>query len=292
MSEAGTTELEPTPARIAQGWRSARRARLAALAPRHLATAALLTLCALGLRAILLPPAPAAAPSPPPPRADAPSEDFALQFARAYLAYDAARPGARTRALRPFAAGLPAGAGFTPAAGSRRVQWAEVASDQPALAGGRLVTVAAAVSGETQPLYLAVTVRHRPGSPLALGGYPALVGAPAIAAHPAQPARAAVGDPAVRQVADRVLANYLAADAADLRADLSPGADVTLPTAALTLREVSQLDWVAGPGSGAVLATLTAADPAGNAYTLTYELGIARRERPYVDFIEVVPTAG
>ncbi len=48
--------------------------------------------------------------------------------------------------------------------------------------------------------------------------------------------------------------------------------------------------WVAGPGSGAVLATVTAADSRGATYTLTYELGLAYRERPYVDFIEVIPT--
>ncbi len=56
------------------------------------------------------------------------------------------------------------------------------------------------------------------------------------------------------------------------------------------MRSLDQLAWVAGPGSGAVLATLTASDPGGATYTLAYELGIAYRERPYVDFIEVIPT--
>jgi hypothetical protein len=31
---------------------------------------------------------------------------------------------------------------------------------------------------------------------------------------------------------------------------------------------------------------------AGATYTLAYELGLAYRERPYVDSIAVVPTAG
>ncbi len=45
--------------------------------------------------------------------ADAPSEDFALQFARAYLTYDAAHPGRRDRALAPYlGAALGPGAGF------------------------------------------------------------------------------------------------------------------------------------------------------------------------------------
>jgi hypothetical protein len=52
----------------------------------------------------------------------------------------------------------------------------------------------------------------------------------------------------------------------------------------------AQVDWVDGPGSGAVLATASAEGPEGAAYTLTYELRIAWYERPYVDFIEVVPT--
>jgi hypothetical protein len=88
-----------------------------------------------------------------------------------------------------------------------------------------------------------------------------------------------------------VLRNYLERSAANLEADLAPGASVTLPTLALRLRDVRALEWIAGPGSGAVLATLTATDSHGAAYTLAYELGIAYRERPYVDFIEVVPTA-
>jgi hypothetical protein len=53
---------------------------------------------------------------------------------------------------------------------------------------------------------------------------------------------------------------------------------------------VREIDWVAGPGSNAVLATAIAEDASGDTYTFTYELGIAWRERPYVDFIEVVPT--
>ena len=280
------------PPRVAHGRQSLRRARLAARAPRHLASAALLILCALGLRATFLPAKPAAPPLVPPAAADAPSEDFALQFARAYLAYDAARPGRRQRALAPYLSGqLAAGAGFTPASGSRRVRWAEVASDQPALAGGRLVTVAAAVSGQPAPLYLAVGVRHEPGQPARPARLPGAGRRPGDRRRAPRSPRLAVADPALAEVCERVLRNYLAADAADLRADLSPGADVTLPTLLLRLREVRALDWVAGPGSGAVLATATATDPAANSYTLTYELGIADRGRPYVDFIEVVPTA-
>jgi hypothetical protein len=277
--------------RVESGWRSVRRARHAAALPRYLAIFALALLIASGIRATFF------APHPVPPiqrrraEADAPSRAFALQFARAYLTYDASRPGRRNRALAPFVLGsLGPGAGFEAPAGEQRVRWLEVASDQPALAGGRLLTIAASVSSQAAPLYLAVSVRHAPGQPLELGGYPALVGAPAIAA-PTPIVREAVGDPALTEVVDRVLRNYLSGAARDLRADLSPEAEVTLPTARLRLTELEQLAWLGGPGSGAVLATLSATDPRGATYTLAYELGVTHRERPYVDFIEVVPTA-
>jgi hypothetical protein len=154
-----------------------------------------------------------------------------------------------------------------------------------------VITVAAAVSTQRLPLYLAVTVDHPRGGALQLIGYPALVGAPAIASPPAPPQREPVDEPALSEVLHRVLRNYLAAAAPDLRADLTAEAQITLPTRRLQLQEVSELVWLGAPGSGAVLATVTATDSSGTTYTLAYELGIAYRERPYVDFIEVVPTA-
>jgi hypothetical protein len=277
--------------RVQAGWRSVRRARHSAALPRYLAILAFTVLIGSGIRATFLPAEPEAAPSNRDLHADAPSEDFALQFARAYLTFDSSHPGRRNRALAPYLGdGLAPGAGLEPTSGARSVRWAEVASDQPALAGGRVLTIAASVSTQAAPLYLAVTVRHDRGRPLQLGGYPALVGAPAIA-PPDAPARESVEDPELAEVLDRVLRNYLSGAARDLRADLSPQAEVTLPMIRLRLREVEQLAWLAGPDAGAVLATVIASDPSGATYTLSYELGIAHRERPYVDFIEVVPTA-
>jgi hypothetical protein len=273
------------------GWQSVRRVRYSSAAPRYLATAVLFGFFALGVRAAFFPAATPAPAAPVSRGVDAPSEDFALQFARAYLTYDAAHPGARTRALAPFLSDqLASGAGFSPSAGSQEVLWAEVASDQRALAGGRVITVAAQVSSQRLPLYLAVSVRHDPGRPLGLVGYPALVGAPAVETTGAPSTRTAVTEPALQAVVDRVLRNYLDGAAPNLKADLTADAAVTLPTARLHVQSVDQMLWVAGAGSGAVLATVTAADARGNTYTLTYELGIAYRERPYIDFIEVVPT--
>ena len=281
----------PAAARLGLGWESVRRARLTAAAPRYLATAALVVFLALGVRAAFWPAHPAPAPRLAAEGADAPSRDFALQFARAYLTYDAARPGIRARALAPFVPeGLDSGAGFFAASGAQRVLWTQVASDQRALAGGRAITVAAGVSSQRAPIYLAVTVSHERGAPLALVGYPAFVGAPSVDTAPAQPPRSEVEDPAVRTVVERVIRNYLAGSAPNLAADLTAEATVTLPTVALRARSLDQLLWAAGPGSGAVLATLTATDPSGATYTLAYELGIAYRERPYVDFVEVIPT--
>jgi hypothetical protein len=276
---------------VQSGWQSLRRARYCSSAPRYLATVILFGFFALGVRSAVFPAGPAAATAPARAGADAPSEDFALQFARAYLSYDAAHPGRRAEALAPFLSDqLESGAGFTPAGGSQRVLWADVASDQPALAGGRVITIAAEVSSQRLPLYLAVSVSHGVGRPLSLVGYPSLVGAPAVAGRSASPARVAVTEAGVLAVVDRVLRNYLAGAAPNLKADLTADAAVTLPTVRLHVRSVDQTLWVAGAGSGAVLATVTATDPAGNTYTLTYELGISYRERPYVDFIEVVPT--
>jgi hypothetical protein len=288
VSAPSATEAHPG---VEEFRRTIRRSRLLARAPRHLASAALAVLVCLGLRGLLLAPPVTTTQARPIASADAPSEDLALRFTRAYLTYDAADPTARAEALAPYLPGADsAGAGFAADHGSREVLWEDVASDQPALQGGRAITVAAQVSDMSAPIFLAITVRHEPGRPLSVVGYPALVGAPAIDTHPAEPARDAVTDPEVAQVVGRVLRNYLAGSATDLRADLTDDAQVTLPTVSLRVDRVGPIEWVSGPGSGAVLATAVATDEEGATWTLTYELGIAWHERPYVDFIEVVPT--
>jgi Conjugative transposon protein TcpC len=277
--------------RVEELRRGVRRSRLLARWPRHLASLALLVLVALGLRTLLMPPTSPATEARATASTDAPSEDLALHFTRAYLTYDASDPQAREEALAPYLPnGDGAGGGYTASAGSRKVLWEDVASDQRSLQDGRVITVAAQVSGARAALYLAITVRHEPGRPLSMIGYPALVGAPAISTSSDEPPREAVSDPEVSEVVRRVLGNYLAGSAPELRADLTDDAQVTLPTIALRVREVRDIRWISGPGSGAVLATVAAEGPEGDSYTLTYELGIAWHERPYVDFIEVVPT--
>lgn len=269
-----------------------RVAALRAAAPRYLALGVLALLLLLGLRSLFLSPA-ASAPARAAAAADAPSRAFALQFARAYLTYDVERPAARSRALAPFLSdAVDAEAGFFAAGGRQEVIWAEVASDQPALTGGRAITIAAAISTQALPVYLTVTVAHERGGPLSLVGYPAFVGAPAISRDAPSVSHGAVEDEQLAAVVARALRNYLAGSAQNLKADLAPGAAVTLPTLPLQVRSVGRVDWLGRSGARAVLATVEAIDARGASYTLAYELGIAIRDRPYVDFIEVIPTSG
>jgi hypothetical protein len=243
----------------------------------------------LGIRSIVSPPQPASAPLSV--TADAPSRNFALQFARAYLTYDARRPAERNRAL---AALLPTsiaqGAGVFPESGRQQVLWADIASDQPALVGGRVITVAAGVSTQPDPVYLAIPVQHPPEGSVSLAGYPSFVGAPSVDTSASGASYDEVSDPAVEEVVARVLRNYLAGSAQNLKADLSDEAHIALPTVDLHLEAIEQLVWLGGAGSSAVLATLLASDAHKVTYTLTYEVGLAYWERPYVTFISVIPT--
>lgn len=275
---------------IIGGVESVRVARIKALAPRYLALAVALLLMGLGVRSLVAPP------KPPhfsvPATADAPTLDFAQQFARVYLTYDANRPQIRGRELSRFVpVGMDKDVGMFVSSGRQRVLWTQVASDQPAVGGGRVITVAAGITTQVPPVYLAVTVQHPPGEAVSLIGFPSFVGAPLVDRQANPPSYDEVSDAAIAEVVTRVLRNYLAGAAANLKADLTVQASVTLPTIAMRMESVDEMVWVGGVGSRAVLATVTANDTAGIDYTLTYEVGLAYRERPYVDFVGVIPTA-
>lgn len=278
------------PERVERLRRSARTRRLAARSVRYLAIGAIAILTVAGLRAAVAPAEPP--PSPTPPSTEDPAaESYALRLARAYLSYDAARPGAREREL----AGLlpeelgPDG-GFVPRRGSRDVLWAEIAESAPLGAGERSVVVAAITDAAPEPLHLALRLRRTSAGALQLLDYPAIVGAPAVARGPL-PERAELEDPALAEVARRVVANYLAGEPANLRADLLPGASVSLPAIELGVREVLELAWAGAPERSPVAVTVEAVGADGATYTLSYRLGIERRRgRPLVSFIETVPT--
>lgn len=254
-----------------------------------LGTVAILAL--LGLRELVSAGGDPSARAGPEPPSDHAMESFAQEFARAYLTYDTARPELRERALAPFASDLlGADAGYAPARGRSEVLWLSVAQNQEALAGGRIVTIAARTTSAPAPVYLAVPVRRLEGGTLALAGYPALIGAPVASRSYEPPAREPVEDDTVLATVERVLRNYLAAEAPDLEADLVPGAAVTLPTRELRVVSLDDAVWADG-SDRAVIGTVAARDRTGE-YTLSYELGLRfAGGRPLIDFIETVPTS-
>ena len=272
--------------------RSARLERLRGRAPRYLFIAALAITSLVGVRELI---SPKKAPTPRVAAVDSDYalEDFAQGFAESYLAYDAARPQVRERALRPYLADeLDAGAGFTsPERGSRAVEWVRVAQNQEALAGGRIIVVAAGIAGDSVPSYLAVPLARTSAGAITLTGYPSIVGSPTIA-RAELVVREEVEDREVLVVTERVVRNYLAGERADLEADLAPDAAVAIPTQHFEVQSVEEVAWAAGPDSGAVLATVSAREEAGGLWTLTYELGVERRRgRVLVSFVETVANA-
>lgn len=289
MKATATGQLGSLRGAVSSGPESVWVTRLRVFGPRYVVLGALLVLLALGVRSLVSPSRSTSVVLRS--GADAPSEDFALQFARAYLTYDAGRPALRTQALARFIpAGVDRDGGVFVGSGVQRVSWVEVASDQPAVVGGRVVTVAAGVSTQAAPVYLAVTVRHPEGQPVSLVGYPSFVGAPLVGRESEATAYEEVTEPATTEVVRRVLRNYLAGSVVNLKADLTSDAEVTLPTVRFRLERVDGMGWVGGRNSRAIVVTVTARDPRGTSYTLTYEVGLAYRERPYVDFVGVIPT--
>jgi hypothetical protein len=272
-------------AQVRIGTRPLWQIRLAREWPRYLLSAVAVAGLAASARFAIDPPRPqaprVAAHIPVAP--DLAAEGFAVRFARSYLTWNAAEPQAHEDALAPFVGpGIDPDAGLQPpASGEQRVESAEVVQERELMPAGTAdpvehVYTIAAQTDDAGLLYLTVSVVRTAEGSLALGGYPAFVGAPV--SGPAQTGAQAhlreVGEPALATVVDRALRNYLAASASELAADLTASAHVSLPAAALTLESVQRLDWA--PGPGAVLAVVAAADARGAHYTLAYELDVAR----------------
>ena len=189
---------------------------------------------------------------------------------------------------------MDADAGFFAARGSQRVLWVQVASDQPALAGWphdhrrrRVSTPSPRPSTWRSP---SPTSRRRP-RPARLPGLGRRSRARRLGRR--RGPRDASRTRRCRRWCERGLRNYLAGSAPNLAADLAPTAEVTLPTVSLARPRAS----IASSGSAApdrVPCSPPSPPPTqrGGTYALAYELGIAYRERPYLTFIEVVPTAG
>jgi hypothetical protein len=255
------------------------RIRLARELPRYLLYALSIAGVAASARFAIAPPRPAAIrvvsrdSSPP----DQGAESYAALFARRYLAWSAAEPEASRRALEEFAEpGMEPEAGLRlPPNGQQRVEWDEVVQEREPVPGEHVYTVAAQTS--TAGLeYLTVGVTREPDGSLALAGYPAFVGAPAIGQAQAPAHLREVQEPALQTVVERALRNYLAGSESELQADLASGARVSLPHVGLSLQSLQRLDWATG--AGAVLAVVQAEDGRGEQYTLAYELDVTRAQ--------------
>jgi hypothetical protein len=258
---------------------SARYGRIRARVPRYAFLAFVVLMCLAGIRSVVSPASPSVVPPASGPPLDYAEQSYALAFSQVYLTYSSANPEEREAALEPFnASGFEIGAGFSPPqGGSQRVQWANIAQVQRPLLGGVVITVAAKLSTESQPVYLSVPVDRERGGAIYLAGYPSFVGPPlSTTGSTAEQGGEPVDDAEVSSLVKRTLANYLAGDAENLSADLADAATVTLPTNQLSLEGVDQLDWVDGAGGGAVLATISATEERGGAYTLRYEVGVGR----------------
>jgi len=210
-----------------------------------------------------------------PPAADRAAEGFAALFARRYLSWSAAEPLASERALEPYAGGgVEAGAGLRlPVNGSQRVEWAEVVQWREPTRGTHVYTVAAQT--DTAGLvYLSVGVTRGGDGRLRLDGYPAFVGAPAQGPAQSLARLPEVTDPALQRVVERALRNYLAGSEANLAADLTVDAQVSLPQIGLNLVSLARPHWT--NGGGAVLAVVQAQDGRGARYALQYEIDVRR----------------
>jgi hypothetical protein len=257
--------------------RSIWRIRLARDASRYLVSIAAIVGLAASTRFAVAPPAPRVVrDGGARPIQDRGAEGFAVLFARRYLTWSAAEPEANARALDSFAGDSMDGSlGLVlPQRGEQRVDWAEVVQERAPSAGTHVYTVAAQLDSGSL-VYLAVQVTRTPEGSIQLSSYPAFVGPPATG--PGQIARLhEVGDPALTTVITRALRNYMAAAGGELAADLASWARVSIPTVALTLLTVRQIDWA--PIGRSVLATVTAADARGGQYTLEYELDVAQQQ--------------
>lgn len=259
------------------GTRPIWRLRLARGAPRYL----LYTLSVAGVvvsarLAIAPPPTRVERASPTDHPADLAAEGFACAFARRYLAWSSAEPQAHAAALATLAGhGAEAADLRLPASGEQRVLWAQVVQQRAIDSGEHVYTVAAETDSDGM-VYLTVPVARLPDGRLALAGYPAFVGPPAVAPARLDGAAREVAQPALLIVTTRALRNYLAGSADELAADLTPGAHVSLPAQPLTLEAVERLDWAADGHS--VLALVRASERRGVQYALGYELDVTESQ--------------
>jgi hypothetical protein len=267
--------------------RSLRALRLQASMPRMLAGATVLVLCLAGIRSIVAPARTTVIARRAAERSvDQGAEAFAQTFARAYLTWNnSGSTLGESSALHAFLPSqLDANPGIQPN-DTQTVTWSTVVGAQ-ADGDRTLVTVAAQTSAGL--MYLSVPVARDSHGFLYVSGYPALVGPPANDSSASPPQQQQVDDQGLRTVVARAVTNYLAGNEANLLADLTPDALVSLPTEHLRVTQTQQPTWVQ-PGRRVAI-QVTATDSRGTQLTLTYEVTVRKLDRWYVQSIEVDPT--
>jgi hypothetical protein len=219
---------------------------------------------------------------------DLAAAEYATEFARVYLTYSSSSPSARGEALSPFInPSLDNEAGVAPE-GSQGVRWAEPMQEQHQPGGVELITVAVQTSTASTPQYLGVPVTRVAGGALAIANYPSFVGPPSVAGNYQAPNEEQVSDSSLTEMVTRVVTNYLDDNAQNLQADLATGAQVSLPTVAMTVQHVTEVTW-ATPRS--VEVDVQATNAAGTTFQLAYLIGVAHQERWYATSIAVNPAS-
>jgi Conjugative transposon protein TcpC len=283
------------PARPALGQReridyeSVRRMRMRARLPRYAVLGMVAILAFAGARVAIF--------GAPPPRieryidsetVDVGLEGFAQDYARAYLSWDSSDAAAHQQSLVRFNPRLAQDPGTMAPRSPQVVSATEVVQDEASAVQGRIVTVEVTLAPGSRVEYLAVAVARSQNGSMAVLNFPSFVGAPSVQESPPHPTLQAVNDQELSTVVLRSLTNYVAGDSANLAADLAPGTQVTFPPNQLELTASSgQLSWT---GPNGVLATVEVRDQQGASYTLTYEVGVQRSDRWYVNSIEVIPS--
>jgi conjugative transposon protein TcpC len=262
--------------------------RLRARTPRILLGVLVLVLCVAGVRSIFGPRPIEAAPTSTGTHYDVGAADFAQSFTSAYLTWNSdTDESERAIALKPFLSqGLDSDAGLTPARKtSESVRSTQVAEESRA-GGVTNVLVVAQTSAGTQ--YVSVPIARDERGLLSIVSYPALVGPPASDTSESVPSLELVEDQGLETVVSRALRNYLTGQAANLRADLTSGAVISLPPQPLEVSEVDSANWLVPRRTVAV--QVEAKNRQGTEFTLTYQVGVVRRDRWYIDSIQVDPT--
>lgn len=272
----------------------ARSARMLARAPRIIFISLIVIFTLAGLRSTFLPSTPTIENEVTGPPVDYSEQEFAEGFTRAYLSYSPNLEARQASLIEYLPDGADPDAGFTPPANqTQKVTDIALSQVEEMVQGGRIYTMAVDVSTQRDPIYLAVPVaRSEDDGGLFLNGFPAIVGAPLT--NPSELATNATGlqveDPVLIEVVERTLTNYLATNASNLRADLTPEAVVTLPTAPLNVDNAEIPVWAGDETSGAVVMTVNASNGMGGSYRLTYEVGVEPAEPGWkVNFIQVAP---